>query len=175
MKPVIGITGPAGSGKSLLAGMLERRGFLVLSLDALGHELLEEPELKRQLVEAFSTAILRVTDGAISRKKLSQMVFSEPRDMDTLNRIVHPHLIRRARTWIAVRRRREEAGLVEGALIFEFGLNADLDGVIVADAPFEVRSKRLKQTRGWSAERLAACDHAQIPVAEKIRRGGGPF
>lgn len=174
MAPVIGVTGPAGSGKSALAASLERYGFAVLSLDELGHGLLEQPDVKRRLVEEFSTAILRVTDGTVSRRKLADMVFRDPRDMQRLDSIVHPPLIQQAKEWIAGRRGQDLPGVVEGALVCEFGLAGLLDGVVVVDAPFDVRLGRLARSRGWDAARLTACDAAQGPVEEKIAAGCVP-
>jgi len=174
MRPVVGITGPAGSGKSTLAGLLARRGFALLSLDRAGHQLLEEPDIKEALVREFSSAILRLTDGAVSRRKLADIVFADPRDLERLDRIVHPHLTRRARRWLTERRRRGEAAVVEGALLYELGLADLADAVFLLEAPFEERLRRLA-SRGWDARRLAACDRAQAPAEKKLAAGAIPL
>src|SRR4051812_36373668 len=46
--PVVGLIGGIGSGKSYVAGLLSKRGAVVIDADAVGHEVLEEPEIRRQ-------------------------------------------------------------------------------------------------------------------------------
>lgn len=174
-RPVLGLTGPAGVGKSALAAALRHRGFAVLQLDQLGHAVIEEPDVKQRLVAEFSSGVLRICDGAVSRSKLADLVFKDRRELDRLNRIVHPVMIRKAKQWLAERRQRGEAAVVEGALVYEFGLADLLDGVLVAEAPFSSRLERLARSRGWTAERLAAADAAQMPASDKLAAGGIPL
>ncbi|MBN1809071.1 MAG: dephospho-CoA kinase [Planctomycetes bacterium] len=169
--PVIGLTGPAGSGKSLVAGHLSSRGFDVFSLDSAGHLILEDPGVKQALVDEFSTAVLRLTDGAVSRKKLASLVFSSAEELHRLNSIVHPVLARRARDWISNARLAGRHAVVEGALVFELDLDTLLDAVIIVDAPFGSRLERLRTSRGWDEARLRAVDAAQTSVDCKASRG----
>ena len=48
-KPVIGIIGGIGSGKSAVAALFAREGCAVIDSDALGHEVIESPEMKAEL------------------------------------------------------------------------------------------------------------------------------
>ena len=45
-KPVIGILGGIGAGKSTTAGEFERAGCLRIDADAIGHELLESEDVR---------------------------------------------------------------------------------------------------------------------------------
>ena len=168
---VIGITGPAGSGKTLVAENLAKEGFEVYSLDASGHALLEEPDVKKKLVKEFGKETICTADGAIDRKKLGTLVFSNKQKLSKLDTIVHPAMAERARKWIRETRAAGRVGIVEGALVYEFSLKGGLDGVILVDAPFEERLKRLKKTRGWDRTRLLAIEAAQISVDKKVKQG----
>jgi dephospho-CoA kinase len=167
---VIGLTGPAGSGKTIAAAALARLGFEVFSLDAAGHAQLLEADVKKRLVSEFGSAILDAA-GAVDRKKLGALVFSNRRALERLNEVVHPALAERARRWIEEVRKKNGAGVLEGALVYELGLDAALSGVVVLDAPFRTRLARLEKARGWDETRLRAVDAAQKPVKEKASRG----
>ena len=48
-KPVIGIIGGIGSGKSAVAGLFAREGCAVIDSDALAHDVIQSPEVKAEL------------------------------------------------------------------------------------------------------------------------------
>ena len=54
-KPVLGLIGGIGSGKSLVAEMFRRRGAQVISGDQLGHEALRQPEILAEVNPASSS------------------------------------------------------------------------------------------------------------------------
>ena len=51
MKVIIGITGKFGSGKSTVAKILEKKGAKIIKVDNVGHEVLENEEIKKKIVE----------------------------------------------------------------------------------------------------------------------------
>ena len=69
---VIGVTGEPGAGKSSLARQLGALGGTVIDVDKLGHELLDSPRMKRDLVVAFGDEILN-EDGEIDRRALAAL------------------------------------------------------------------------------------------------------
>lgn len=87
---LIGVTGPSGSGKTTALGLLEREGALVLDCDAVYHELLEkDAALLSELYGAWPEAF----DGdRLDRKKLGQIVFSDPAALERLNTVTHRHI-----------------------------------------------------------------------------------
>ena len=48
-KPLIGLLGGLGSGKSAVAAMFAREGCAVIDSDKLSHEILQSAEMKREL------------------------------------------------------------------------------------------------------------------------------
>ena len=71
---IIGITGPSGSGKSMLAAALTARGYLHADADAIYHDLLRtSAPMRAELVTAFGDGILK--DGQIDRTALAARVF----------------------------------------------------------------------------------------------------
>ena len=84
---VIGITGPSGAGKTTALSLLREKGAFVLDCDAVYHELLErDATLLGAIEQAFPGT---VKDGALDRKTLGTVVFSDPDALETLNGITH--------------------------------------------------------------------------------------
>ena len=92
---IVGITGPSGSGKSMLAAALAARGYLHADADALYHDLLRtNAPMRAELVAAFGDDILK--DGQIDRRALAAKVFGKKskKPLLRLNKITHKYVCR---------------------------------------------------------------------------------
>lgn len=101
---VIGITGPSGCGKTfaseLILQMFDHGDCCAVDCDALYHTLLENDfSLNEEILEEFPTAYVPATVSGsqrlshVDRKKLSEIVFSDPDSLKNLNKITHKHII----------------------------------------------------------------------------------
>src|SRR5260370_39687989 len=75
-KPVIGLLGGIGAGKSFVAGLLAERGGFLIAADPLAHEALRQPELRDRVVAIFGRECLG-PDGEVIRGKLAGPVFAD--------------------------------------------------------------------------------------------------
>jgi dephospho-CoA kinase len=92
MTVVIGLTGGIGSGKSTVARMLAELGATVIDADAIVHELQAKGmPMVDELAREFGPGIL-TSDGALDRKALGAIVFSDEAARRRLNDIVHPQV-----------------------------------------------------------------------------------
>ena len=84
------ITGGIGSGKSTVSAALETRGAKLVDADEVVREL-QRPngEIFTNLVQEFGEMIIN-EDGQLNRQKLADIAFSDPADLEKLNKIVHP-------------------------------------------------------------------------------------
>jgi len=167
----IGLTGNAASGKSTVAAVWRAAGVPVVDADQLARKAVVpgSPGLER-VVERFGSEVL-MPDGTLDRGAIGRLVFKDDDARTELEAILHPEIARLREQWL-VRHEAEGAVLLvsEIPLLFEVGLFAEFDRVVVVHAPDEERRRRLVEDRGMEptdAERLMA---AQGDPEEKRRR-----
>lgn len=86
----LGLTGGIGSGKSLVADILQSQGASVIDTDKVAHELTGPAGRAMPAIrEAFGEQVVRA-DGAMDRDQMRARVFSEPAARKTLEMILHP-------------------------------------------------------------------------------------
>ena len=148
---IIGITGPSGSGKTTALSILAEYGALVLDCDAVYHDLLrDDRQLLDELAETFPGTVI---DGALDRKKLAAIVFSDAGALSALNGITHRYVARE------VFRRLEDFAMDGGTLaaldaieLISSGLGANCSYVIGVLADEETRVSRIMARDGISRE-----------------------
>src|SRR5262245_24533787 len=96
-KPVIGLVGGIGAGKSTVAAALIKHGGRLIAADPLGHEALEEPEIRDRIAEAVSSRDILTAEGKVDRRKLGRVVFPSPVERTRLEHLVHPYIEERIR------------------------------------------------------------------------------
>ena len=67
-KPVLGLIGGIGSGKSTVAAEFAKCGGTVIAADQLGHEALRQPSIKQKVLARWGPEL--EMDGAIDRRQL---------------------------------------------------------------------------------------------------------
>ncbi len=167
----IGLTGSLGTGKSTVTQMLRGLGFSVLDADQLAHEALTpRADTYVRVIQDFGQDLVGV-DGQIDRKKLSQLVFGRPDQLEKLEKIVHPYV----RTRVANERNRlaseghTKALFYDVPLLFEKNMQADFDEVWVVSCSPDVQRQRLREDRGWSDEEIDLRLKHQWPLDKKIQ------
>ncbi len=168
---VVGLTGGIASGKSTFAAALRARSVPVVDADALARAAVAPgTEALAEIARAFGPAVLG-PDGALDRKRMAALVFSDPDARRRLEAITHP-AVRRAMA--------EETGRLSAAghalafydtpLLYEVGLDALLDSVVVVWAPVAVQRARLVARDGLAPAEADARIAAQLPIDEKAAR-----
>ena len=139
-KKIIGLTGLYSAGKNHVALLLEQRGMAVLDVDILGHEVIEAE--KEPIIARFGKDI-EGKDGKIDRKLLGKKVFGNKKELAALEEIVHPAVNRETLAWI--NNRKENACVINAALLHRSSAAGLLDAVLIVEAPFLIRLYRAKR------------------------------
>lgn len=151
------VSGPIGSGKSLVGRLLAERGAVVVEADRLGHAVLEpDGEAHGAVAARWPSA---VADGRIDRSLLAHVVFADPAELAALEAITHPH--------IASRIRKAADAAADAVFVVELPLTVDLLGEgwhrLVVIAPDDIRMARAV-ARGMNAADVRARMEAQDPA-----------
>lgn len=145
------ITGPSGAGKSSVCASLVKAGFQHIDGDKTAAEIL--PTLKEELVSAFGSDIIG-NNGDIDRAKLAAAAFSSEENTKILNNITHPAIKKKMMQITADKTERRIPVLIDGAAIFEAGLNHVTDFTVTISAPECVRKKRILERDNISEEMI---------------------
>ena len=140
----VALTGNVASGKSLVAGFWREAGVPVVSADELAREVVAPGgEGLAQVRRTFGDQVVS-PDGALDRAAVRAIVFRDAGARLRLEAILHPRIDALRREWMAARER-EGVPLVvaEIPLLFEVGMEAAFDVVVLVDAPPSVRLERL--------------------------------
>jgi len=137
---ILGITGGTGCGKTTLLDVIREQGGLVLDCDAIYHDLLTRDDVLLTAIEARFPGT--VENGALQRKKLGAIVFSDKQALLDLNKITHGAI------YAEVKHRLESAPnlvAIDAIALFEGGLAELCDVTVAVTAPAEIRVQRLMQ------------------------------
>jgi dephospho-CoA kinase len=165
-KPIIGLTGGVGAGKSTVARMLAELGCLVTDSDALARAVLERADVKAALVSWWGDRILNDA-GEVDRRAVASIVFGDARERRRLEELTHPLIEQQRKMLWAKAPPTTTAFVIDAPLLIEAGLHRECDAVIFVDAPRDVRLQRLRETRGWDEAELARRENSQLPLDVK--------
>ena len=168
---LIGLTGNIASGKSTVARVFEDRGAALIDADILARRAVEMGTTAyRDIVRRWGEEVLS-PDGEVDRGALRRIVFSEPEELEALNRIVHPEVARlRDRMVADAKRRGELICVVDIPLLFERDLVDEFDRIVLVDAPRPVRLERLVRDRALRETEAMDMIAAQMPAELKRAR-----
>ncbi len=175
---IIGITGGIASGKTEVAKVFQKKGAKVISGDEIGKEVVEKNQVVlRKLVNTFGKGILN-TKGRLNRRKLGEVAFSNEKNKEKLNEIVHPELLRELKLRIKKFRKarksrnRKQLLVIDAALIVEWKLYTELDKLILVTS---TRKKRLERLRYLGLSKKIALDRIKRQVTDSRRRRYADF
>lgn len=162
----VAITGGIGAGKSEALRAFARHGAATISSDEIVHELLRVDEEVRDAVrERFGDAVFG-PDGQVDRSRVAERVFGDARELDWLERLLHPRVIAGYLRWREELAKRPDAPaltVTEVPLLYEVGGDKRFDAVVVITAPTDVRISR--EVRPMQDRELRL-----IPDEDKVER-----
>ncbi len=167
-KPIIGILGGIGSGKSTVAAEFAKLGCKVIDADKIAHELLlYKTAVKQKVVVLFGRTILDPA-GKIDREKLAEVVFADADKLSSLNEIIHPLVLQRARELIKQYdcQNQVKAIVLDMPLLVEVGWDKRCDKLIFVDCEQKLRLDRAKKL-GFDKNQVKIRENFQISLDNK--------
>ncbi|HIR14498.1 MAG TPA: dephospho-CoA kinase [Candidatus Choladousia intestinavium] len=166
---VLGITGGIGAGKSTVLSYLEEKYHArVIQADLTARQLQQPGGVCfRNIVEEFGREILN-REGNLDREKLSKTVFSDLGKLKRLNELVHPYVKEEIKRQIRKEKERGEVPFiaVEAALLLEDHYETVCDEIWYIYADVRTREERLKESRGYTEEKIRRVMENQLEETE---------
>lgn len=167
-KPIIGIVGGIGSGKSYVSRLFAEEGCLVINSDEQVAQAYQREDVKRTLVEWWGPDVLNA-DGSVNRSAIARRVFADPVERRRLEALIHP-LVAEMRDR-AMRAGASDPGVVafvwDTPLLVEVGLHRHCDVVVFVEASEAERKRRVMESRGWTETEWAAREKSQMGLDKK--------
>jgi dephospho-CoA kinase len=172
-KPIIGILGGVGSGKSTVAAEFAKLGCAIIDADKIAHELLDKQGVKKKVVSFFGHVVLN-RGGKIDHRKLADIVFADGDKLAALNEIIHPlvlkevrKLIKEAKRHIGCRQNQVKAIVLDMPLLVEVGWAKRCDKLIFVECKQRIRAERAKKMGIFSKNMLKIRENFQISLDNK--------
>lgn len=169
----IGITGVIGSGKSTLAKILKECGVLVIDADEISRNLTKKGTATfDRIVSVFGRNII-AQDGELDRKKLAEIIFSDPLKKRLLEDIIHPAVsCERDKILNEIEKTKPDSVVaLDIPLLFETGMEKEVDYVIVAYADEKTLYSRVQKRDNMSFDEFIKRLGNQMPLSEKVKKG----
>lgn len=167
-KPILGICGGIGSGKSQVAAAFGELGCLVIDSDKLNHEILRRPAVLQTLQSWWGPDVADAAGGP-NRKRIAEIIFADGARKQRLESLVYP-LIAALRADMILAGRKDPAFraiILDSPLLFESNLDRLCDKIVFVEASEARRLQRLQQTRHWDARALQQRERWQKPLEFK--------
>jgi len=167
-KPIIGILGGIGSGKSAVAAEFARLGCAVIDADELAHKQLNEPKTKEEIIELFGQKVLG-KDGNIDRKVLGEIVFCDKKKLLSLTKIIHSPVLAQTERLIKQYQRDNsvKAIVLDMPLLMEVGQYKRCDTLIFVKCDLQKRLERAKKLGIFNENQLKIRENLQISLDNK--------
>lgn len=146
-RKVIALTGGIGSGKSEVARILRHMGYQTVDCDVLAREIANEHSVVSAVESLLGSD--SVTNGAINRKKVREMVFADDNLLREYNAIFHERIRERLAELVE---QTSETLFVEIALIEAFAFH--FDEIWLIECMQSTRIERVTARDGVSASNV---------------------
>lgn len=163
----LGLTGSIGSGKSTVAKVFEVLGAAIFNSDQIAKSAYFDAHIRPQVIQLLGKESYE-SPNEINKQYIADKVFNHPDLLKHLNAIIHPFVKSQMKNF-----EQGHAGKIiikETALLFEAGLEQDVDAVIVVTAPEQLRIERTMKRDGVSKEQVLKRMQAQLSQEEKLKR-----
>ena len=165
-----GLTGGIATGKSTVKKLLQGRGVPVIDADEISHNLTKVGEIGyEKVLSHFGNQILN-TDRTLNRTALGQLVFSDKKQKQKLEEILHPLI----QADVKIQRETlEKSGaslcFYDVPLLFEKKLQTQFDHTVLVWCDPKMQLERLMLRNHLSASEAKLRIANQMPLIDKVK------
>lgn len=138
----IGLTGGIGSGKSMVANILEKMGYPVFYSDKVAKELWHtDTDLKHNIIALVGENVYQSNE--LQKVVLAQWIFKSERNRESVNQLIHPKVRAAFENWYSTQK--SQLCFNEAAILFETGAYKNFDANVLVCAPLKLKIQRIQQ------------------------------
>lgn len=168
---IVGLTGSIGTGKSTVSTIFKQQGIAVVDADIGAREVVKPGTIGlKKIVSTFGKDIL-LSDGALDRKKLGELVFSDPSKRKKLDQLlsdlIYKWIIKEKQKYIA---EGQKIIVLDIPLLFEAGYEKEVDKIIVVALTEQKQLERVMKRDNITRTQAYKKIQAQQSIASKIVR-----
>ncbi|MEZ9574338.1 MULTISPECIES: dephospho-CoA kinase [Vibrio] len=167
MAIIIGLSGGIASGKTTVANLFnEHFNIDIVDADIVAREVVALGSVGlKQITEHFGESIL-LDDGTLNRSRLRELIFSDPKEKQWLNDLLHPMI--RDKIDSDLSKVTSPYALLVAPLLVENQMQGMADRVLIVDVPTEVQIERTMSRDNVSKEQVAAILKSQASREQRL-------
>jgi dephospho-CoA kinase len=163
----VGLTGGIGCGKTTVSKLFTELNIPVIDADDIAHQLVApgQPALL-DIRQLFGNAVFN-PDSSLNRQQLGELVFSNPKQKQTLESILHPL------AFTTMQEKIEQLNnpycIISIPLLFETKRNRFVDRILVVDCPIETQIERVKRRNNFTDARIRSMIASQVSREYRLK------
>lgn len=161
----IGITGSIGSGKTTISKYIQNKGYTVIDVDKISHEILNRKDVIDEIKNKISKEVIE--NDTVNRKKLAGIVFSQKEKLEILNSIMHNKIISELKN---ILKSKKGIVYVDIPLLFELNLEYMFDKIICVYLDYNIQLQRIIERDNRSIEEVKSIIKSQMDIKVKIEK-----
>ena len=168
---LVGLTGGIATGKSMVSALLRQLGCEIIDADLLAREVVEPGRPAWTTIVAEFGQDVVTGDGALDRKRLGAIVFTNPERRRRLEAITHPAIRERFQARLDELAEHGFTGIVvfDAAVMIESGNYKNMDRLVVVVTDEPTQMARLRGRDGTDDAEGRRKIASQMPLAEKAK------
>ncbi|MGR8997554.1 MAG: dephospho-CoA kinase [Gammaproteobacteria bacterium] len=164
----VGLTGGIGCGKSTVARIFSQLNIPVIDADEIAHRLVDagQPALA-QIQQEFGADVIG-PDGSLNRKKLKELIFSDLKQKQKLESIIHPLVYQAIQAELKLLT--APYCIICIPLLFETNMSHFVDRILVVDCAVEIQIERVRSRDNLTVERIQSIIDSQASRTFRIEK-----
>tara|TARA_Y100001970_G_scaffold183814_1_gene223561 strand:- start:4498 stop:5049 length:552 start_codon:yes stop_codon:yes gene_type:complete len=154
----VGITGSIASGKSTVAKILSSKKYPIFDADHEVKKIYKKKSFKKKIYKIL---------GVRNKKDIKRIISKNPKKLKTAEKIIHPHVRKKLRTFIK-KNKRKKLLIFEIPLLVESRLMSKFDKIVFVNSKKNLRLRRFLK-RKKDIKLFNILNKRQLKPAKKIK------
>jgi dephospho-CoA kinase len=163
----VGLTGGIGCGKTTVSKLFTELNVPIIDADDIAHQLVEpgQPALL-EISKAFGDKTLN-PDSSLNRQHIRDVVFSDPKQKQKLEDILHPLVFTAMQE--KINRLDSPYCIISIPLLFETHKTDFVNRILVIDCPVEIQIERVKLRNNLTEARIRSIIDSQVSREYRLK------